>query len=137
MATQASATAYDRFICSLQDHAKLGVYRIRLDNIEHPRIPQNRFPNVSRLKKTFLVQKCLRHNPQNYITATISHDIFAHRSSVKQASDGVNELLLRAEDKVYCMHGSCRIQAAKTVLRDGDRWWTVTLYKENIGEIPR
>lgn len=137
MASQVSATAYDRLICSLQDRAKLGIYRIRLDNIEHPQIPQNRLPNVSRLKKTFLIQKCLRHSPQNYITATIPQNVFEHRSSVKQASDGVNELLLRTEDKVYCLHGSCRIQAAKAVLRDGDRWWTVTLYKDNIGGIPR
>ena len=136
MTSQASATAYDRLLCSLQDRATLGIYRIRLDNIELPTIPQNRLRNITRLKKVFLVQRCFRHNPQNYITATIQQDVFEHRSSIVQSSDRVNELLLRAEDSVYCLHGSCRIQAAKSVLRGQDRWWMVALYKEDIGGIP-
>ncbi|KAK7902586.1 hypothetical protein LTR67_002232 [Exophiala xenobiotica] len=118
MTSQVSATTYERFVCSFQDRAALGVYRIRLDNVELPPIPPNRLQNVTRLKKIFRdVQKCLRHNPQNYITAKVSQDVFEHRSLTIRSSDGVNELLLRAEDSVFCLHGSCRIQAAKLVLR--------------------
>lgn len=137
MTTQVSTTAYDRLLCSLQDDAVLGIYRVRLENIELPTIPQNRRQNVSRLKKVFLTQRCFRYDPQNYIKATIRQDIFDHHCSIVRSSDGLNELLLRAEDSVSCEHGSCRIKAAKLVLRGQNRWWTVVLYRENIGGTPR
>jgi len=134
MTSQLTATSHGRLVRSLQDDAALGVYRVRLDNIDIPVIARNRIKNVTRLKKVFLAQRCLRHEPRNYIQATIQQDVLEHRSSIAQSSDGLNELLLRAEDSVYCKHGSCRIKAAKAVLRGQDRWWTVALYKENIGK---
>ncbi|KAK5246706.1 hypothetical protein LTS13_006409 [Exophiala xenobiotica] len=132
MTSQISATAYERRLRSFQERAACGVYRIRLDNIELPQIPHNRLQNVTRLKKIFLIQKCLRYHRKNYIAATISPDVLHHRSSTVQASDGLNELLLRAEDGVRCLHGSCRIEAAKSVLKGQDRWWTVVLYLEDL-----
>jgi hypothetical protein len=135
MTTQVSVNAYDRLLRSLQVRSTLGTYRVRLDNIEIPDIPHNRKANVTRLRKVFLTRRCFRHTPQNFVTASIQQDVFEQRSSIVQSSDGVEELLLRAEDSVYCLHGACRIQAAKLVLRGRDRWWTVVLYKEDIGEV--
>lgn len=134
MTSQVSANAYDCLLSILRQRAFLGTYRIRLDNIDLPPIPENRLHNISRLKRIFLAQKCLRYDPRNYIQATLSQRVFEQRNTSTDASDGLRELLLAADDNVHCLHGSCRISAAKSVLRGRDRWWTVELYNTDIGK---
>jgi hypothetical protein len=129
MTSQISANAYDRQRSTLELSALLGIYRIGLENIDVPPIPQNRLHNIARLKNVFRVQKCLRYDPKNFIEATISHDVFEQRSMRIKLSDGLTELSLAAEDSVRCLDGACRIVAAKSVLQGRDRWWTVKVYK--------
>jgi len=138
MNAQASATSYDIKINSLQKDAALGTYRIRLENVELPVIPQDRQKNVDRLKRIFKTQECLRLDPQNYVSATIDAEVFHRRvqRAERQDSDpslSPPELLLALGEEVRCIHGKCRIKAADSILKGRHRWWTVSLYKTEIG----
>jgi len=126
MNAQASATPYDTSINSLRKDAALGTYRIRLENVKLPVIPQDRQKNVHRLKRIFKAQ-CLRLDPQNYISATIDAEVFHRRvaQADRQSSDlslSPPELLLALGEEVCCIHGKCRIKAADSVLKGRHRW---------------
>lgn len=133
MTTQTVVTQYDQTIAAKAREAVSGLYRIRLDNIEVGSIPRSRVQNVQRLTKIFRDQRCFRRDVRNYIVASINADILENHTSTRRSSDGATELLLRSEDHVQCLHGSCRIVAAKAVLYGSDRWWMVRLYKHTLG----
>ena len=141
MNAQALAASYDISINSLKKDAALGTYRIRLEHIKLPIITKDREKNVDRLKRIFKGQECLRLDPQNYISATIDAEVFHRRvaRADRQSSDPAltpPELLLALSEEVRCIHGKCRIKAADSILKGRHRWWTVSLYKTDIG-IPR
>lgn len=138
MNPQLSAAPYDISIHSQREAAALGTYRIKLEHIKLPVIPDDRQRNVSRLKRIFQRQKILRLEPFNSITATIDATVFNRRAGrvdehVTNLLGKPPELLLSLDEEVQCIHGKCRIKAADSILKGRDRWWTVSLYRTDIG----
>lgn len=128
---QSAANRYDATISECRSKYSLGRFSVRLDNIRLPYIPLERQPNVEHLKDTFQNQGCLRTEPRNFISATIEsqawHVASNYRHGTAPAKGAPAELLLGIHETIDCTHGKCRIEAAKTILRGLDRWWTVEL----------
>lgn len=96
---------------------------------------------TARLLKVFQLEGCLRLEPENYIDALISRFDFecALRAAgltenefkekcriVEESSENVIEL--KPENKVQCLEGLHRIQAAQSYLDNNDKWWVIKLY---------
>jgi len=133
-----SRASHDADISCAIKQATLGTYRVRLENIKIPDIAADRVTNVRRLKRVFKVQGCLRNDPQNYITAIISEEVFRRRTrdNARESTTVVPppKLLLASEEEVACIHGKCTIKAASQILHGRDRWWVVRLYPTGLGE---
>jgi Protein of unknown function (DUF3723) len=121
----------------------IGSARIRLDNLGFRLKPQQHRiepndSNVKRLKGNFYLG-CYRLNPLNRIKARISKAQLEQAiaaspdvSSVedlKTRSDGqLPELVFPLTERVDCLYGEDRIEAAKAVFWGEDRWWSIDLY---------
>ena len=96
--------------------------------------------NVNRLKGTFLREGIKRQRHENHIPATISKEdlqLVIQNSGISpetlhNAHDKLPLLAFSSNQRVQCLHGKHRIEAARDSPRlcKNDRWWTVTLYSE-------
>ncbi|KAG2421578.1 hypothetical protein HFD88_005553 [Aspergillus terreus] len=98
--------------------------------------------NVERLRAKFDRDKCAREETNNYISAVISDDLLKQAINLSNTTSdqlkggtGLCWLVLPQGARLSCLYGRHRVEAAKRgVLLPGDRWWSVTLYHEDLPE---
>ena len=118
-----------------------GTARIKLEFLafERDRPRELDVKNLERLK-TILSKDCRRLELFNHIPALIKQEDLdlAIRLSGIPAEDLLlgpsqnnryPELVFPPGYRLECLHGRHRVQAGKEVLRRGDKWWTVDLYR--------
>lgn len=96
---------------------------------------------VTRLAQVFKAG-CSPDTAENHIPAYIQPEQLSHilRASQLTAADLQASLLGRpyrrlelGQDKLYCLHGRHRLQAALVALEPEDCWWTIRLYSFEPG----
>ncbi|KAI9853592.1 MAG: hypothetical protein M1824_001085 [Vezdaea acicularis] len=100
---------------------------------------------VSRLRRVFELEGCLRLDSENYISAIldqVSLDAILSASHISAQDlllprdNGIPPLLdVPLSCKIQCLSGQHRIAAAKEILGENEEesWWTVSLY---VSELP-
>ncbi|PYI23225.1 hypothetical protein BO99DRAFT_324466 [Aspergillus violaceofuscus CBS 115571] len=98
--------------------------------------------NVKRLASIFKLDACVRTEPANFITAVIDEDVFLEainqsKITIEQMRNKNQPPFLGLGDgqKVQCLYGRHRIEAAKECLVFGDRWWSVALYNDSMFKV--
>ena len=92
--------------------------------------------NVARLKRIFNQEGCLRLQPSHRIPATINTNVLerairqdgSKREDLLHPRDRIPNLKLSNRDRVDCLHGRHRIEAARQFLPLEDEWWVIDLY---------
>ncbi|QKX63195.1 uncharacterized protein TRUGW13939_10364 [Talaromyces rugulosus] len=119
-----------------------GTAKIDLDRISfHPNLSRPiEQRNIDRLCEIFRQEGCRRLKVQNHITAVVSRESL--QAALRAARKTPEDLLATDPKKfshlrfstgqVLCLHGQHRIQAGAEVLPEGDRWWTVDIYLDDI-----
>ncbi|CRG91095.1 Titin [Talaromyces islandicus] len=119
-----------------------GTAKIDLDRISfHPNLSRPiEQKNIDRLCEIFRQEGCHRLKVQNHITAVVSRESL--QAALRAARKTPEDLLATDPEKfsrlrfstgqVLCLHGQHRIQAGAEVLPEGDRWWTVDIYLDEI-----
>ncbi|KAL4889243.1 hypothetical protein BDV59DRAFT_186803 [Aspergillus ambiguus] len=95
---------------------------------------------VERLRTKFGKDKCAREETNNYISAVISGDLLEQALNLSsmtldqlKGGTGLPWLVLPQGARLWCLYGRHRVEAAKRgVLLPGDRWWSVTLYHDDL-----
>ncbi|KAJ5974799.1 hypothetical protein N7481_008506 [Penicillium waksmanii] len=119
--------------------AKVSIRQIQIE----PPLPRDLdHKNLDRLRNIFRKNRCRRLDVQNHVPATVSRHNLAE---ALQKANVLQESLLTTEGRhiprlefrkgqLRGLHGRHRIQAGVEVLSPADRWWTVDLYTDDIGE---
>ncbi|RAK94832.1 uncharacterized protein BO80DRAFT_420270 [Aspergillus ibericus CBS 121593] len=119
--------------------AKVSIYQIHFD----PPLPRELDPkNVDRLCEIFRKNQCRRLDVDNHVPAIVSRQDLAdalRKANIPQPSLLTNDprqcpRLGFGVGQLRALHGRHRVQAGATVLPPTDRWWTVDLYEDDIGE---
>jgi len=113
-----------------------GSVKVPIDKLQHESIPTNprQFDNnnVARLLKVFEDEKCLRLEPDHYISALISRDALPQVLRFDNIGDFILQKPRFFEPKhpLTYLHGRHRLEAAKKYLAANDKWWVVNLYAD-------
>jgi hypothetical protein len=120
----------------------LGIARVNLDalNFQHTLAREKHrevsAPNVLRLEKIFERNGCLRLQEENVIDAIVDQDnLSSALADVGLSNDNLRSLRWPQDaplvhlEKVKCLSGLHRVQAAHRYLDENDKWWTVRLYR--------
>ncbi|GFF50438.1 hypothetical protein IFM46972_09044 [Aspergillus udagawae] len=119
--------------------AKVSISQILFD----PPLPRDLDPkNLDRLREIFRKNRCRRLDVDNHVPAIVSQGDLAdalRNANVSERALLTNDphqlLQLRfAAGQLRALHGRHRVQAGAEVLPPADRWWTVDLYLDEIGE---
>ncbi|KAF7164507.1 hypothetical protein CNMCM6106_001025 [Aspergillus hiratsukae] len=119
--------------------AKVSISQIQFD----PPLPRDLDPkNLDRLREIFRKNRCRRLDVDNHVPAIVSQEDLAgalRKADVPQRALLTNDphqlpQLRFAAGQLRVLHGRHRVQAGAEVLPPADRWWTVDLYLDDIGE---
>ncbi|RHZ60740.1 DUF3723 domain-containing protein [Aspergillus thermomutatus] len=119
--------------------AKVIISQIQFD----PPLPRDLDPkNLDRLREIFRKNRCRRLDVDNHVPAIVSQEDLAvalRKADVPQRALLTNDphqlpQLRFAAGQLRALHGRHRVQAGAEVLPPADRWWTVDLYLDDIGE---
>lgn len=119
--------------------AKVSISHILFD----PPLPRDLDPkNLDRLREIFRKNRCRRLDVDNHVPAIVSQGDLAgalRNANVSQRALLTNDphqlpQLRFAAGQLRALHGRHRVQAGAEVLPPADRWWTVDLYLDEIGE---
>ena len=109
-----------------------GAFRIPLDKLQPEDLPKNPrqrdSKNIARLLNIFHKETCQRREPEHHVPALVS------RSSLPQKSNGGTfgePPLFVPEAPLRILHGAHRLEAARSFLQGGDRWWVADLYSDS------
>jgi len=93
---------------------------------------ENELTNPHHPLVTAFTIDCERDREKNYACGLIDPVIFQDTASSLSnlAASSVSHLDL-PRGSILCLEGRKRILAAKTHLREGDRWWIVRLYSDS------
>jgi hypothetical protein len=124
--------------------AKIAIRSLEFGSQEREGVRLLEGKNVSRLLKIFETEGCDRLDPEHHIAALIGQDAFnralqisrLERATLMDREEVPPRLELDADDRITCLHGQHRIEAAKQYLNGSDKWWIVDLYLEGIVTIP-
>ncbi|EOA87100.1 uncharacterized protein SETTUDRAFT_31400 [Exserohilum turcica Et28A] len=91
--------------------------------------------NVRRLERIYGQVGCLRLQDENVVNAIVEDDhLIAALSTHGISLDDMRNIRWPQEaptlrlEKVYCLSGMHRIEAARRFLDENDKWWTVRLF---------
>ncbi|KAL4755928.1 DUF3723 domain-containing protein [Aspergillus foveolatus] len=122
----------------------LGTAKVSINQIQfEPPLPRDLdSKNVARLREIFRKNQCRRLDVDNHVPATVSQQDLAvalQNANVSQQSLLTNNPphfpeLRFAAGQLRALHGRHRVQAGAEVLPPADRWWTIDLYLDDIGE---
>lgn len=124
-----------------------GTARVRLESLHfewnEPRELSRK--NVERLKEIFRTENVRRLEPSNHIPAVVDETVLdaAARASevlaenlLSNPDNGPPFLKISPHNRLICLHGRHRIQAAREILPPTDAWWTVDLYLTGTSVLP-
>ncbi|PYH76418.1 hypothetical protein BO82DRAFT_426169 [Aspergillus uvarum CBS 121591] len=122
----------------------LGTAKVKLNQIQFdPPLPRDLDPkNVSRLREIFRKNRCRRLDVDNHVPAVVSRhnlDVALRKANISALSQLTNNrdqlpLLDFPTGELQALHGRHRIQAGAELLPPADRWWSVDIYLDDIGE---
>ncbi|KAL4891360.1 hypothetical protein BDV59DRAFT_68017 [Aspergillus ambiguus] len=122
----------------------LGTAKVHINQIQFdPPLPRDLDPkNLSRLREIFRKNRCRRLDVDNHVPAIVSqHDLSLalQKANVLRTSLLTNDpqqfpLLGFTVGQLRALHGRHRVQAGAETLPPADRWWTVDLYSDDLGE---
>ncbi|KAJ5318586.1 hypothetical protein N7476_005006 [Penicillium atrosanguineum] len=119
--------------------AKVSISQIQFD----PPLPRDLdTKNVARLRSVFRKNRCRRLDVDNHIPAILSRLDLANalrKANIPQQSLLTNDAhqlprLGFMAGQLQGLHGRHRVRAGSEILSPADRWWTVDLYLDDIGE---
>ena len=92
--------------------------------------------NIKRLLSIFKLEGCCRLEPRNRVPVLISvaqYERLIERlpergSTLKNCTIEPPESTLA--EKLVCLHGKHRLEAARRYLGSGQRWWIIDLYRD-------
>ncbi|KAL4889154.1 hypothetical protein BDV59DRAFT_205428 [Aspergillus ambiguus] len=122
----------------------LGTAKVHINQIQFdPPLPRDLDPkNLNRLREIFRKNRCRRLDVDNHVPAIVSqHDL----SLTLQKANVPRRLLLTNDPQHFpllgfsvgqlrALHGRHRVQAGAEMLPPADRWWTVDLYSDDLGD---
>ncbi|KAL6229549.1 hypothetical protein BDW75DRAFT_249578 [Aspergillus navahoensis] len=122
----------------------LGTAKVPINNIHFdPPLPRDLDPkNLNRLREVFRKNRCRRLDIDNHVPAIVSHhdlNLALQTANVPRGSLLTNDprhfpLLGFIPGHLRALHGRHRVQAGAEMLPPADRWWTVDLYSDDLGE---
>ncbi|KAF9883530.1 hypothetical protein FE257_003363 [Aspergillus nanangensis] len=122
----------------------LGTAKVHINQIEFdPPLPRDvDQKNVNRLCEIFRKNRCRRLDVDNHVPATVSQhglSLALQKANVPRSSLLTSDpqhlpLLGFSVGQLRALHGRHRVQAGAEMLPPADRWWTVDLYLDDLGE---
>ncbi|KAJ0418856.1 hypothetical protein BJY00DRAFT_324647 [Aspergillus carlsbadensis] len=122
----------------------LGTAKVPINQIQFdPPLPRDLdSKNLNRLQEIFRKNHCRRLDVNNHVPAIVSqHDFILalQNANVPRRSMLTNNpqhfpVLGFMAGQLRALHGRHRVQAGAKVLPPTDRWWTVDLYLDDLGE---
>ncbi|KAK9604418.1 hypothetical protein V6Z93_002386 [Aspergillus fumigatus] len=122
----------------------LGTAKVPINNIQFdPPLPRDLDPkNLNRLREIFRKNRCRRLDIDNHVPAIVSHHdlrLALQRANVPRGSLLTDDpqhfpFLGFMAGQLRALHGRHRVQAGAEILPPADRWWTVDLYSNDLGE---
>ncbi|BDD59040.1 hypothetical protein MAP00_004277 [Monascus purpureus] len=102
----------------------LGTAKVPINQIQFdPPLPRDLDPkNLNRLREIFRKNRCRRLDIDNHVPAIVSQQDLSLALQKKRMS------------RLRALHGRHRVQAGAEILPPADRWWTVDLYSDDLGE---
>ncbi|KAL4801661.1 hypothetical protein BDV18DRAFT_164709 [Aspergillus unguis] len=121
-----------------------GTAKVSLNQIQfEPSLPRDLdAKNLTRLREVFRKNRCRRLEVDNHVPAIVSRQ---HLTEALQRANVSQQSLMTTDPhryprlafdvgQLHGLHGRHRVQAGSEVLPPTDRWWTVDLYMDDIGE---
>ena len=118
------------FLCTV----RIPLDKLRCENLfEDPNITrQEDEKNIVRLAKIF-EEDCDRLDPDNHVRVLIPRSAIPEETLIRlRARTGDNYPLFNPDNVLPFLEGRHRIEAARRVLTEDDRWWTAELYSDGL-----
>jgi hypothetical protein len=129
----------DRLLNGVVKKCFVGNVRVDISALEFFYSRQLEQKIVKNLKSVFQQSGCRRYDPRNYIPALVTPAVLGGALRTSKRARGELKIpeqdgtlcFLRLDDtqKLSCLDGFHRTQAAQEFLDTNDRWWTVRLFE--------